>query len=155
MQYKFVGFVENKFVGKPTFLFSTFPWSVVRQQLVFQSIWMAIYTDDCAVVKQAVKYRICQGLVFEHFRPLREWWIRGDDCRFLLVSFRHQLKEQIRCLIIHFQINMCCVTSDSLRFAWKRQDLPGIYNGINSLFVPVSMCRLTVLFLYTSESSRK
>ena len=25
MQYKFVGFVENNFVGKPTFLFSTFP----------------------------------------------------------------------------------------------------------------------------------
>jgi hypothetical protein len=24
MQYKFVGFVENNFVGKPTFLFSTF-----------------------------------------------------------------------------------------------------------------------------------
>ena len=72
MQYKFVGFVENKFVGKPTFLFSTFAWILVRQQLVFQSIWRAIYTDDCAVVKQAVKNCIYQSKVFEHFRPLRE-----------------------------------------------------------------------------------
>ena len=104
MQYKFVGFVENNFVGKPTFLFSTFGVWVFTQQLVFQPIWRSVYTDDRAVVKQAIQHSVCQCWIFEDLRPFRKCGVGSNDCWFLLVSFCDQLKEQISRFIIHFQI---------------------------------------------------
>lgn len=71
---------------------------------LFEPVALALNVDHRAVMEHTVQDRRGDRYVGKDLVPLREGFVRGEDCRDLLVPPGDELKEQVRALYVHRQI---------------------------------------------------
>jgi hypothetical protein len=65
----------------------------------FEAVGLALDGNDFGAVHEPIDERNDAAGVWEHFLPLREWFIGGDDRALFLVAPVEQFKEQVRVTI--------------------------------------------------------
>ncbi len=71
---------------------------------LFQPVALTLDVDDGAMMEHTVEDSGGDGDVGKDFVPLRKSFVRGEDCRDLLIPSGDELKEQVRSLNIHREI---------------------------------------------------